>query len=61
MCVVKSSSWTQEEADPQQVFWLTEKLVYSIIKNGMKDYIAPQNKTDLGGSGKGNNFSLSQL
>ena len=51
----------QEEADPQQVFWLTEKLVYSIIKNGMKDDIAPKNKTDLGGSGKGNNFSLSQL
>lgn len=51
----------QEEADPQQVFWLTEKLVYSIIKNGMKDYVAPQNKTDFVGSGKANNFSLPQL
>lgn len=42
-------------SDPWQVFSLTEKLVYSIIKNGMKDYTALV-KTDL--KWKGNNFSL---
>lgn len=39
------------------MFWLTEKLVYSIIKNGMKDYIARKTKTDFG-RGEGSNFFL---